>query len=103
MKIYVLHDASGAIQSVATVSEQSAGEAEFVAGEGQQVTVVDAAELRLPARDGEAPDLAEIAAHLGAHHRVEHGRLAPRGDAITPDGMIAAFGAKPAAGETPER
>jgi hypothetical protein len=106
MRLFVIHDASGAIVSAAAVSEQFEGQAELVAGEGQQLALVDAGELRLPASEGRAAELPEIAAHLVAHHRIERGRLAarsPGGDAeVKPDGMIAAFGAKPAASEVPE-
>lgn len=70
MKIYVIHDVAGNI--VSTAAAAVAGQAQLVAGPGQEV-----AEVEVEVERG--GDLHEVSARLIATHHVAHGKLTPRG------------------------
>lgn len=81
MKILVIHDPSGAIVATASVPHEHRDHVALAPGDDLSVTEVDVGAVRLPgAADGAPPDLAALSRHLIAHHRVEHGKLGPRGD-----------------------
>lgn len=80
MKIFIVHDSAGNIVSAAASADPDSGQAVLAGADGHDITAVDTSGLQLPgARAGQPPELLELAAHLTAHYRVEHGRLHPRG------------------------
>lgn len=81
MKIYIIHDESGAIISTGAAAEQAEGQFELAAGPGQHVVDIDSRSIRLPkAPEGHVPTLGELSEHLIAHHRIVRGKLAARDD-----------------------
>jgi hypothetical protein len=80
MQIFIVHDTAGNIVSAAA-SADPGGQAVLIQADPHLVTSVDVSGIQLPstgAAAGKPPDFVELAAHLAAHHRIEHGKLVAR-------------------------